>query len=214
MRIVSVNIGRPQLVSKGGRTYSTSINRRPVTGSVPLTNEGFADDRVSDRAVHGGPDKAICCYSHEHYPFWKERLGHDMPVPSFGENLTTEGMLETGVCIGDLYRIGTATVQVSQPRGPCAKLAGKHDEPRIIPWVWDEGFSGFYFRVIEIGAIGAGDRVELTTRPHPDLTILRMLRLKRGEGLTEEIRERLANMAELAESWRETFRKKAPNAYS
>lgn len=209
MRIVSVNIGRPQLVAKGGRTYSTSINRRPVTGPIQLTTEGFENDRVSDRAVHGGPDKAICCYAHEHYPFWKERLGHEMPVPSFGENLTTEGMLETDVCIGDTFRIGSATVQVSQPRQPCAKLAGKHDEPRIIPWVWQEGFSGFYFRVLDTGVIGAGDAVELIAHPHPDLSIRRMLRLKRGEKLTDDLCERLVNLPELAPSWREAFRKKA-----
>ena len=205
MRIVSVNTGRPQLVAKGGRTYSTSINRRPVTGSVQLTAEGFEYDRVSDRSVHGGPDKAICCYSHEHYPFWEERLGHDMPIPSFGENLTTEGLLETDVCIGDTYRIGTATVQVSQPRQPCAKLAGKHNEPRIIPWIWEEGYSGFYLRVLETGAIATGDAVKLIARPHSDLTILRILRLKRGDGLTKEIQTRLSDLPELANSWREAF---------
>jgi MOSC domain-containing protein YiiM len=208
MRIVSVNIGRPQLVAKSGRTYSTSINRHPATGPVQLTTEGFENDRVSDRSVHGGPDKAICCYAHEHYPFWEMRLGHEMPVPSFGENLTTEGMLEIDICIGDAYRIGSATVQVSQPRQPCFKLAGKHDEPRIIPWVWEEGFSGFYFRVVDTGAIGAGDAVELVARPHADLSIRRMLRLKRGEGLSDDMRERLANLYELAGSWREAFREK------
>lgn len=211
MRIVSVNIGRPQLTARGGRTYSTSINRRPVIGAVQLTMEGFVDDRVSDRSVHGGPDKALCCYAFEHYPFWESRLGHDLPIPSFGENLTTEGLLETDVCIGDTYRIGTATVQVTQPRVPCTTLAGKHEEPRIIPWVWEEGFSGFYFRVIELGAISAGDGVELIARPLPEFTILRMLRLKRGEDLTEETRERLANLPELSESWRGSFRKKDEN---
>ncbi|HKQ47350.1 MAG TPA: MOSC domain-containing protein [Phycisphaerae bacterium] len=208
MQIVSVNIGRPQLVARGGRTYSTSINRHPVTGPVHVTLEGFENDRVSDRSVHGGPDKAICCYSHEHYPFWQERLRHEMPVPSFGENLTTDGMLETDICIGDTYRIGSATVQVSQPRQPCAKLAGKHEEPRMIPWVWEEGFSGFYFRVLDTGAIGAGDAVELVSRPHPDLSIVRMLRLKRDVQLSDDLRERLVNLPELAASWRDAFRGK------
>src|ERR1051325_11063003 len=107
MRVVSLNIGRPQLRLKEGRPYSTAINRRPVDGPVELTATGFVDDRVSDSKNHGGPDKAVCCYPVEHYAYWRERLAAEMPLPSFGENFTTEGLLEEDVCIGDTFDVGT-----------------------------------------------------------------------------------------------------------
>lgn len=214
MHIHAVNIGRPQIVLRGGRRYSTAIDRKTVDGPQELTPDGFVGDRVSDLSAHGGPDKAVCCYAREHYPYWRKRLGRDVAVPSFGENLTTIGLLEADVCIGDVYRIGTATVQVSQPRGPCAKLAGKHDEPRLIEWVYETGYTGFYLRVLEVGRIGAGDAVELIERRHADLSVARVMRLKRGEGLTEEMRRRLATLPDLAEAWRRAFAQRSVESES
>lgn len=205
MQIFSLNVGRPQIVIAHGRTYSTAINRRPIEGRVVLGLEGLANDRVSDRNVHGGPDKAVCCYSQEHYPYFAAKLGRELAVPSFGENFTTDGMLETGVSLGDSYRIGSAVVQVSQPRQPCLKLAMKHDEPRMIEWVNERAFCGFYFRVLEIGEVGAGDAFELLARPHPDLTIERLMRIRLGDDGSEAEAMRLAEAVELSESWRMHF---------
>lgn len=206
MRIVSLNIGRPQIVMAGGQQYSTSINRRPVEGLVEATPLGFAGDRVSNEKVHGGPDKAICCYSHEHYPHWSGVLGRELEVPSFGENLTTQGMLEIDVCIGDVFRVGGATVQVSQPRLPCSKLAGKLAEQRIIKWIHENQFSGFYFRVLQPGAVQSGDPVERFSHPHPDLSIARLVRLKSQPAPDPVLCGRLATLSDLSESWREHFR--------
>ncbi len=208
MTIASLNIGRPQIVFSGGRQYSTSINRRPFEGRVALSVEGLADDRVSDRNVHGGPDKAICCYSREHYPYFAAKLGHALSAPSFGENFTTEGMLESSVCLGDIYRVGTAMLQVTQPRQPCSKLAGKHIEPRMIEWVNERAFCGFYFRVLQAGDVGRGDSFELVERPHGDMTVERMMRIRLGAEIRPGEIERLAGAEELSASWRRHFERR------
>lgn len=136
MHLVSLNVGRPQIVLRDGRQYSTAINRHRATSRVALGPEGLDGDRVADRNVHGGPDKAVCCYSREHYPYFSELLGHELAVPAFGENFTTAGLLESEVCVGDTYRVGSAVVQITQPRQPCFKLANKHRQPQIIEWIY------------------------------------------------------------------------------
>lgn len=206
MRVVSLNIGRPQIVMCGGQQYSTAINRRSVDGPLEATPLGFVGDRVSNEKVHGGPDKAVCCYPHEHYAHWSPILGRELEVPSFGENLTTQGMLESDVCIGDVFRVGGAEMQVSQPRLPCSKLAGKLSEQRIIKWILENQFSGFYFRVLKPGAVQAGDPVERISHPHPDLSIARMVQLKSQPAPDPGLCGRLAALSDLSESWREHFR--------
>lgn len=208
MRVLSVNVGRPQLQIHGGRTYSTSINRRATTGSMELTPAGFDGDRVSDSGSHGGGDKAVCCYPHEHYAEWGRRLGRALAVPSFGENLTTEGLLEEACCIGDTYRIGTATVQISQPRQPCWKLANKHDEQRLPAWINERHWTGFYFRVLTPGCIRAGDEVALVERPLPQWTVARVNAVHVDKHAGAAAVAQLAEMAELSESWRRYMRRR------
>lgn len=205
MRVVSLNIGRPEIVIRDGRQYSTAINRHPIAGRLALGVEGLAGDRVSDRNVHGGPDKAVCCYPREHYPYFASKVGRELGLPSFGENFTTEGMLETGVCLGDTYRVGTALVQVSQPRQPCFKLARKHNEPRMIEWVNERAFCGFYFRVLQTGEVEAGDALELVDRRYADMTVQRMMRIRLGDEGGELEAARLAGATELSASWRAYF---------
>ncbi len=202
MHVVSVNVGRPMLVVRDGRTYSTAINRRPSAGPVELGPEGFAGDRVSDLKHHGGPDKAACVYPFDHYDYWTGRLGRELAVPSFGENLTTQGLLETEVCIGDTFRIGAATVQVTQPRQPCFKLAGKHAEPRLIRWINEIGYCGFYVRTLAPGAIGPGDAIELLARPAPDMPVARALRIMLDKAAPREEVEALLAVEALSQAWR------------
>lgn len=205
MLVHSVNIGRPQIVLAPGRQYSSAIGRRPVPGPVELTTIGFAGDRVSDEKVHGGPDMAACCYPLEHYAWWNERLGRELAIPSFGENLTTSGLLETEVCIGDTYRIGTATVQVSQPRGPCFKLAHQLGAAEAISWIHENGFSGFYLRVIESGVIRPGDEIQAISRPNPDFPVRLLLRLKHDKAAAAPHAARLTRIPELSGRWRDFF---------
>ncbi len=202
MHIVSLNIGRPQLITRDGRTFSSSINRRPVHESVNLTLEGFVGDRPSNQEVHGGVDKAVCCYPHEHYAHWREVLGGAVDVPAFGENLTTMGALETEVCVGDVFRIGGATVQVSQPRQPCGTLAMRNNCSMLPKWVNEAGYTGFYVRVVELGEVRAGDAVMLIERPRFGVTILSLTRLMLDKEAPVEKLEAAASIVELSQSWR------------
>jgi len=205
--IVSVNVGRPRLVVHRGRRYTTSINKSPIEGPAALTETGFSDDQQSDMRLHGGADKAICCYPHEHYPYFAEKLGRELDVPSFGENLTTRGLLEDVVAIGDTYRIGDATVQVTQPREPCVKLARKHDEPRIAEWIHGRACSGFYFRVLDAAPITAGDRIEPLNRPAADDTIANAMHAMFGAYDADTLSRFLDNSA-LSDAWRTRMTKR------
>lgn len=212
MHVHLVNIGRPQIILVAGRQYSSAIRRRPVEGAAELTLLGFAGDRVSDENVHGGPDKAVCCYPFEHYAWWRDTLGRTLAVPSFGENLTTVDMLETQVCIGDVFRIGTAEVQVTQPRMPCFKLANNLADPRAIVRIHENGFSGFYLRVLTTGAVKGADPIERIAHPHPDLTVHLLLSLRNDRNAAMPSAGRLARLPELSISWREYFERLAAGA--
>jgi MOSC domain-containing protein YiiM len=205
MRIVSLNLGRPRIVVRAGRQYSTAIDRRPVDGPVELTPEGFVGDRVADNRWHGGPDKAICCYPHEHYAHWSRELGVKLEIPSFGENFTTQGLLEREVCIGDRFRVGDAVLQVTQPRQPCWKLAGKHNQPALVKWIVAKGFTGFYLRA---APIAAGRTIELLERPHPEMPVDRAMWIMAGIAPPEG-RAELAALPELSQDWRESLLKPA-----
>ena len=131
-------------------------------------------DRQADLTVHGGPYKAVYAYPSEHYPFWRQELPDiDLPFGKFGENFTTEGLLEDAVNIGDRYRVGSAILQVRQPRTPCYKLAVKFQRDDILQRFLKSGRSGFYFSVDQEGEVGAGDEVELFSRADQSLTVLR-----------------------------------------
>lgn len=205
MRLISLNIGRPQIVLRDGRQYSTAINRHRAASRIAVGVEGLEGDRVADRNVHGGPDKAVCCYPREHYSHFSELLGHELAVPAFGENFTTAGLLESEVCVGDTYRVGTAVVQVTQPRQPCFKLANKHRQPQIIEWIYETGFCGFYFRVLQLGEVGSGDAFEPAGRFHEDLTIARLLAIRADPQAEPQLWNRLADLPELSDSWRQHF---------
>jgi len=208
-RVLSLNIGRPRLILRDGKSFSTAINRTPIEGAVELGVEGFAGDRVSNTRYHGGPDKAVCVYPSEHYPFWREQLGTEMPFPSFGENLTTLGLLEAHACIGDTFRIGTACVQITQPRQPCGTLAGKHNEPRLVKWVNDRRWTGFYLRVLEPGAIRANDAIEPLERDPAGMTVAHAMEimLKKGHASRDELNSLLAVKA-LSDAWRKDLQER------
>jgi len=207
MRILSVNVGQPRLVMHRGKRYTTSINKSPANDPVELTPTGCVGDKQADTRVHGGPDKAINCYPHEHYAYFMTKLGRDLPVPSFGENLTTIGLLEDVVAIGDTFRIGDAVVQVTQPREPCVKLARKLDAPQVGKWIHDAGYTGFYLRVLEPHPVEAGDTIELIERPHPTHTIARAMDTQFGEHNPDALRDYLSNEA-LSDAWRTRMKKR------
>lgn len=185
MHLLSVNAGRPRIVVKNGRQYSTSINKSRVRGRVAVTETGVAGDRQADASVHGGADLAVCVYPHEHYRYFANRLGlPELAVPSFGENFTTTGLVETDVRIGDVFTVGGARVQVTQPREPCFKLAGKHGRKEMIAWILETGFCGFYLRVLGEGEVGAGDELNRVEHHADSPTIADALRIMAVPGAT------------------------------
>jgi MOSC domain-containing protein YiiM len=162
MKIVSVNVGQPREVRWGGKTLLTSIFKAPVSGRVRVARLNIAGDRQSDLSVHGGADKAVYAYPAEHYAFWRRELpGSDLPWGAFGENLTTEGLLEETTRVGDRLRIGSAEFTVTQPRTPCFKLAIRFDRRDIVKRFMRSGRTGFYLSVSREGEVGAGDEVAL-----------------------------------------------------
>jgi MOSC domain-containing protein YiiM len=160
MKIVSLNVGLPQTVLWKDQEVSTAIFKVPVKGSVRLRQLNLDGDRQADLRVHGGKVKAVYAYPSEHYAFWRNELP-DMNLPwgMFGENLTTEGLLEQSTQIGDRFRIGTAVVMVTQPRLPCFKLGIKFGRDDILKRFLESNRSGVYFSVEEEGSIAAGDDI-------------------------------------------------------
>lgn len=211
-RVLSLQVGRPGKLPWRGNQVSTAIDKRPVADGVrlALSTTGFDGDEQADLRVHGGPDKAVCCYPSEHFPMWAELLGREegMPFGAFGENLTLEGALETDVRIGDTYRLGQdgVVVQVSQPRGPCFKLAARWGTPRVTRIMAKDMIAGFYFRVLETGTVGAGDTVELVNRTS-DVTVSEVLRVTYRDRHDPAALARVVAVPELAEQWRSSLAK-------
>jgi MOSC domain-containing protein YiiM len=207
MKLVSVNVGLPRLLSWGGATFKTGIFKSPVQGRVALRTTNLDGDRQADLSVHGGPNKAAYCYPAEHYDPWNVELpDRTRTWGAFGENFTTGGLLETAVSIGDRFRIGSAIVQVTTPRLPCFKLAAKFQRDDMIARFVRSGRCGFYFSVLEEGEVGAGDMFELLGREDPSLTVAEVNRLYTGKSPEREILERSLHVKVLPESWREHFR--------
>jgi len=148
MKLLSVNVGLPREIEWRGKLVRTSIFKAPVSGRVRVAALNLENDEQSDLSVHGGVDKAVYAYPSEHYPFWREELpGVDLPWGMFGENFTTEGLLEEAVHIGDRLQVGSAEFVVRQPRMPCYKLAIRFGRPDIVKRFLRSGRTGFYLAV-------------------------------------------------------------------
>jgi MOSC domain-containing protein YiiM len=210
MRVLSLNVGLPREVSWRGRTVRTGIFKDPVAGRRRVAGVQIEGDGQADRSVHGGRDKAVYAYPSEHYPFWRQELGReDLRWGAFGENLTTEGLLETEVCVGDRFRVGTAELIVTQPRQPCFKLGMRFERPDIVKRFQRSGHSGFYLTVAREGELGAGDSIELLDRDPGSLPVSEVLRALTRDGARDAaLLERASRLTALPESWRRDFRER------
>lgn len=178
-----MNVGSPRNVIWNGKNVTTGIFKEPVRGRVRIRALGLDGDKQADLAVHGGPKKAVYAYPSEHYEFWKRELNQtSMPWGMFGENLTTQGLLEDEVRLRDEYRIGSATVVVTQPRFPCYKLGIKFGSMEMVGRFQERGRSGFYLSVKEEGEVSGGDEIELVRSHEAQPTISRIFAAKRVEG--------------------------------
>jgi len=197
----------PREVTWRGRSVTTGIFKEPVEGSVMMRTLNLDGDAQADLSVHGGTDKAVYAYPIEHYEYWRRELP-DMKLPDgmFGENLTTAGLLETKVNIGDRFRIGGAEVLVTQPRVPCYKLAVKFGRTDILKKFLVSRRSGFYFAVLREGEVRAGDTIELLEHDENGVSIADIIRLYAFEQDDLETLRRAVRLATLPESWRGFFR--------
>lgn len=208
MKIISVNVGRPRLVAWKGQSVSTGIYKTPVEGRVVLRTLNLDGDRQADLTVHGGAGKAAYVYPAEHYDYWRGELpGAELPRGAFGENFTTEGLDESGVRIGDRFRIGSAEVTVTVPRLPCYKLGIKFGRADIVKRFLVSGRTGFYFSVQREGEVGAGDEVEPLGHDGNGVTVADVFRLYVRAGGDVELLRRAVAVEALPESWREHFRR-------
>ena len=207
MKLVSLQVGRPREVVDGrGRTVVTGIYKEPVAGRVVLRRLNVDGDAQADLTVHGGVDQAVYAYPAEHYPLWRGELGRDgLPYGTFGENFTVAGMREDEVAIGDLFRVGGAVVEVTQPRAPCFKLALKMGMPEFPKRFLASGRTGYYLRVREEGEIGAGDAIERLTAGTGGMTVLRIGRLRFFDHDDLEGVAAAAALPALSPGWRQWF---------
>lgn len=207
-KLISLNVGIPGTLTYLGQEVPSSFVKTAVQGALWLNRDGLAGDEQADLKNHGGPDKAVCVYPQEHYSYWFSRLTGTLPLAAFGENFTTAGLLEGAVCIGDIFEVGGATVQVSQPRQPCFKLAARHEEPKLALWVQEKGFTGFYFRCLKAEWVSSGESLELVHRNPYKITVMEANRLMHHDKDDVKGLERLLDMPELSSSWRRTFDKR------
>jgi len=206
MKVLSVNVGQPGEVLANGRNVSTGIFKTPIKGRVRVRSLNIDGDRQADLSVHGGPDKAVYVYPHEHYAHWERELGRrDFTSGQFGENLTTRGLLEGDVRIGDVLEIGTTRFEVSQPRIPGFKLALRMGMPQFPKLFLKSQRTGFYLRVLQEGEIGAGDTISRITTDSRQMTVREVFGVAYGEGTDLANVLRAVEMPALAASWREMF---------
>lgn len=192
-----------------GQTVNTGIFKEPVIGPVALRTLNLDGDRQADLSVHGGPFKAVYAYPSEHYEFWRRELpGRDLPWGMFGENFTTEGLVESDLHIGDRLQIGTAIIVVRQPRLPCHKLAVKFQRDDILARFLQSGRSGFYFSVEREGTVEAGESFELLSRQHEAITIAEMNHLIADDRYNRELLDKAIATPALPEGWREYLQKR------
>jgi MOSC domain-containing protein YiiM len=209
LRIVSLRVGRPKTYVIPGaedpahEVFTSAIGKEPVAGPVWLDRHGLAGDEVADHRAHGGPEQAVLAYAASHYPRWCAEWGRaEVPIGSFGENLTVAGADEESVCLGDQWAIGDALLEVSKPRSPCNRVAWHNRRDDLMRRIRATGRSGWYLRVLTPGALEVGAPVVLAARSHPELTV----RLAAAAMANREREPReaivLLNCPALAADWR------------
>ena len=204
MKVVSLNVGLPRAQRYGRETVHTGGAKKPVPEAM-LRSLGFAGDGQADLVNHGGVDKAVCVYPYDHYAHWEKVFGHGLEPGAFSENLTISGAVEARVCVGDVFGVGGALVQVSQPRTPCSKLAGKNGQRLLTRWVGQTGYTGFYMRVISEGSVRCGDAFELV-EGHPErISIAAVNDIIFGRSEEAGLIEELANLPEFGADGRAAF---------
>jgi len=209
MNVVAISVGLPRDIQWHGKTVTTSIFKAPVSGRVAVKQLNLDGDQQSDLSVHGGVDKAVYVYSSEHYAFWREELpGVALPWGAFGENFTTQGLLEDAIHIGDQLRIGSAEFSVTQPRMPCFKLGIRFDRADMVKRFLASGRTGFYLSVSREGEVAAGDAIAVLARDGAALAVADIVGLYTADRPNQELLRRASELPALPAGWRDFFRKR------
>jgi MOSC domain-containing protein YiiM len=178
MRVLSANIGKKREINYHGKIVETGIFKEPVEEEIVLEKEDVLGDDVIDRRYHGGVDKACYLFSELHYGYWQEIYPDlDWKYGMFGENVTLSEMNEADIYIGDIYTLGTALVQVTQPRQPCFKLNARFKSDSLVKEFIKHGFSGVYLRVLKEGTVRKGDEMILKERLQSQFSIFDIFHL-------------------------------------
>ena len=215
MRLLSIQVGPPRTLGNADssapedRLWTTGFYKTPILGGMTLSCTGLAGDGQADLRNHGGPDKAVCVYPEDHWTFWEAELGRPPVAGAFGENFTTRGMVESDVCIGDVFRCGEAVLQVSQPRQPCWKLARRWGIKDLALQVERTGRTGWYFRVLQEGLLEGGEVLSLIERTEAQWTVAAANEVMHHRKNDWAAAKRLAECPALSVSWRTTLIQRA-----
>jgi len=213
--VKSVNIGSlGKIAPEGKKTYDTGIFKKPVQGAQELGLLGLANDVVVDRRYHGGRDKALCFYFSDNFSHLNSSLGLDFCPGAFGENLTIEGLDETGINIGDSFQIGSAIVQCTEPRQPCFKLVEVHKSPSLFDFLKESGYTGGYMRVLKEGKITAGDEFRLISGSPRKFSIAKANQLLYKDKKNIEMLEEILSIDELSSTLRKQFQNRLEKSIS
>ncbi len=209
MKLISVNVGLPREITLGGKTIRTSIWKYPVEGRVHVSTMNLDGDQQSDLSVHGGVDKAVYLYPSEHYSYWRTQLPDvELPWGAFGENFTSEGILEDALKIGDRIRVGSTEFVVTQPRMPCFKLGIRFNRRDMVKRFFESKRSGLYLAVIREGEVENGDAIEFTEKQETGVTITDIVNLYTLDSGNQELLRRATELPALPQSWKDYFRKR------
>ena len=216
--VISLQVGLPQCMTSADfldqsgslQEWTTGFFKKSTTESIWLGTLNLTGDGQADLVNHGGLDKAVNIYPHEHYAYWEHTVGFTpLPMGGFGENLTTQGLLEQDVCIGDVFQLEEATVQISQPRQPCWKLARYWRIKDLAVRVQETGRTGWYFRVLTEGHVQAGKKLVLQERPYPQWTVSAANQVMHHLVQDRQAAQELADCKALSSRWREKLRQRA-----
>jgi ferredoxin-NADP reductase/MOSC domain-containing protein YiiM len=205
-RLLSVNVGLPRDIAWKGRTVHTGIWKNPVRGRARVGRLNIDGDGQGDLAGHGGEQRAVFVYQIESYRYWQEQLKRsDFVHGQFGENFTIEGLPDDAVCIGDIYQIGSAVFEVTQPRVTCYRVGIRTSEPRMPALLTSSGRPGFYFRVLREGEVGAGDGIVNVGEANERMTVAEINALLYSPGHARDQLQRALRIEALSHGWRASF---------
>ncbi|WP_407270826.1 MOSC domain-containing protein [Radiobacillus sp. PE A8.2] len=206
--IKSLNIGEPKIYQHNGKELHTAFVKHPVNETLWLSKIGLAGDGQADMKNHGGEDKALLLYPYEHYAYWQHRYEKTFTIPAFGENVTIEGITEDNLYIGDVYRLGEALIQVSQPRNPCYKIAAINELKDITAVVTETGYNGVYFRVLQEGNVNPDDKLTLVKTNTSQISAAYISKILHHDKQNRKGIETILQVNEIAVSLRNSLEKR------